>query len=176
MCASDEATMAEGGLSIPSASSSCSDTTHGPKTQLSFCRLVYHLERQRRLFYDRLLEQHGIGAPHVPVLALLWHDHGRDTQATLAEELGVDPATITRCLTRIEQLGYVTRDISARDTRAYLVKLTEPGRDAARAAVRASGAWNETLVTGWPDARRREALVAMSDMLANARRSHLEGD
>lgn len=48
--------------------------------------------------------------------------------STIARRLGVTPTAITGQITRLERLGYITRDIDPTDRRRIILKLTEKGR------------------------------------------------
>src|SRR5262245_21995749 len=52
----------------------------------------------------------------------------RRTAAELAEELGLDPAYLSRILRRFEQRRLITRERSTADARASLLDLTAQGR------------------------------------------------
>lgn len=50
------------------------------------------------------------------------------TMSALAAELGVQPPTVTKMVTRLATYGFVVRQTSERDGRLARVHLTEPGR------------------------------------------------
>jgi len=51
------------------------------------------------------------------------------TQSEVAEQLCVQPATVTRMLDRLERVGLVQRQVDMADQRVSRVYLTEVGRD-----------------------------------------------
>ncbi len=61
------------------------------------------------------------------VLKALAESDGR-TMGELAAELGVQPPTVTKMVTRLAAYGFVVRQTSDRDGRLARVFLTEPGR------------------------------------------------
>lgn len=151
------------------------ETTPGTAwAQESFGRLVYRLERHRRMHFDDALKPYGLTSPHGPLLALLWEGEGRDTQATMAEELSIDPATVTRGLRKLEELGYAHKEVSDRDSRAFRIVLTKTGREAAKAAWDAAREWNDAIGAGAggdSEERARELMRSMLESL-QARLGH----
>ena len=59
-------------------------------------------------------------------------EHGPEIQRRLAATLGVEAATLTRQLERLERDGLVAREPAAGDHRAMLVRLTDQGRSLLR--------------------------------------------
>lgn len=57
----------------------------------------------------------------------LWQNDGQ-TQAQLAEQLAVEPPTVTKMLQRMESAGLVTRKPDKQDRRAQRVYLTAKGK------------------------------------------------
>lgn len=133
--------------------------------QESFGRLVYRLERHRRMHFDRALKPYGLTSPHGPLLALLWEAKDRDTQATIAEELSIDPATVTRGLRKLEERGYARKEVSDRDSRAFRIVLTKSGRKAAKVAWDAAREWNDAVGAGAGGNSEEHARELMRSML-----------
>ena len=77
--------------------------------------------------YRPILEPYGLTHPQYLVMLALW---GRDPRSVkdLAEELRLEPATLSPLLKRLEVSGLVTRHRNERDERVLDVSLTETGR------------------------------------------------
>jgi DNA-binding MarR family transcriptional regulator len=90
-----------------------------------------HLMAQvSRLHHTRahaLLRDIGLHRGQPPLLFALWDEDGQ-SQAALAERLGIAPATLTRMVQRMERAGFVERRADPADERLSRVHLTEAGR------------------------------------------------
>lgn len=91
------------------------DTSVGYLTNLAGRLLVRELERQ--------LTPLGLSPGHMPVLLSLDDGEAR-TQKAVAELAGVEQATMTATLTRMERDGLVSRRPNPEDGRSTLVQLT----------------------------------------------------
>jgi DNA-binding MarR family transcriptional regulator len=91
-----------------------------------------HLLREVLLTYRRLLRQltaeTGLSGAQFEILRELALADGCSTVSTLARELGVDPAAVSRLVAGLQQLGLVSRARDERDKRRQPVILTEEGR------------------------------------------------
>lgn len=90
-------------------------------------KLLTGFSRLHFMRMQEILKPYGLypGQPHV-IMTLM--DRGGLTQTQIAEAVGRRPATITVMLSRLEESGLVTRDVSAEDRRCARVNLTEKGR------------------------------------------------
>jgi DNA-binding MarR family transcriptional regulator len=64
-------------------------------------------------------------------LLLLLHEHGEVSHATLQRRLGVDGATVTRLVKKLESEASVNRRLDPTDNRFTLVALTDSGKQIA---------------------------------------------
>ncbi|SMQ86050.1 DNA-binding transcriptional regulator, MarR family [Devosia lucknowensis] len=94
------------------------DTSVGYLTNWAGRLLVRELERH--------LAQIGLMPAHMPVLLAL--EHGEASQKTIAERAGVEQATMTATLNRMERDGLVSRRPNPDDGRSQLVTLTPAAR------------------------------------------------
>jgi MarR family transcriptional regulator, temperature-dependent positive regulator of motility len=67
------------------------------------------------------------------VLACVGESDGL-SQADIVEETGVDRSTIAELVRRMGKKGLLQRRRSKQDARAYIVKLTESGRETLKSA------------------------------------------
>jgi len=77
--------------------------------------------------YRPVLEPLGLTHPQYLVLLALWERSPR-TLGELAEELAMEPATLSPLLKRIESLGLITRRRDSADERRVGIHLTDAGR------------------------------------------------
>lgn len=94
------------------------ETSVGYLTNWAARLLVRELERQ--------LAPIGLTPAHMPVLLAL--ESGEASQKTIAERAGVEQATMTATLTRMERDGLVSRRPNPEDGRSQLVALTNRAR------------------------------------------------
>ena len=87
--------------------------------------LACKLHRQRA---EVLLSEIGLHVGQEMLLSGLWENEGI-TQTELAEYVGIQPATVTNMLQRLEREGIVDRKADFQDQRISRVYTTEKGRD-----------------------------------------------
>ncbi len=134
----------------------------------SYDRMVFYLDKARRCYLDGNLKPYGISSAHMPVLTYLWEGHDGDTQSVIAETINVDPATVTRVAQRLEELGYLKRVMSDRDSRALCLSLTETGWELADPARAISSAWTDEITAHLSPRRRQEILRALQRITVRA--------
>jgi MarR family transcriptional regulator for hemolysin len=100
--------------------------------------------------FDDALAAHGGNLATWLVLASL-AGGVRDSQRTIAADLGIEGATLTHHLHRLEAAGLVSRRRDDRDRRTQLVELTDTGRVQFRVLLGAVQAFDSDLRTGFSD-------------------------
>jgi len=85
---------------------------------------------------------------------------------TLAEQVGVDPSTMSRHVAVLDQAGYVTRAADPDDGRAQALSLTPAGREVMEKARAARHDLITEALAGWDDADRTR-LAALLGRLAD---------
>lgn len=91
-------------------------------------RLVAQLYRKNTKLVLENLEKLGIGSGQYFFMAELYRQDGI-TQEELTEKVFVDKATTARAIKKLEELGYVKREVSKIDRRAYNVYLTQKANE-----------------------------------------------
>lgn len=84
----------------------------------------------------------------------------------LAEHVGVDPSTMSRHVSVLDQAGYVTRAADPDDGRAQALSLTPAGREVMEKARAARHDLITDVLAGWDDADRTH-LAALLGRLAD---------
>jgi DNA-binding MarR family transcriptional regulator len=90
----------------------------------------------------RMLRKMGLTAARMDMLYVI-HKRGRyaTQQGALWRTLGVCPSVVSRMLKRLEQMGYVERNVVTNDTRRRTVRLTTKGRARILRAIRQFIGW-----------------------------------
>jgi DNA-binding MarR family transcriptional regulator len=127
-------------------------------------QLLIRAARAQRGQAARLLAPHGLYPGQEALLQALWDRDGR-TQADLAEELGVEPPTITKMLQRMEQADLVERTGDPEDRRALRVHLTARGKRLRPRVERALAELQSRTVAGL-SAREQAQLRALLERVA----------
>jgi DNA-binding MarR family transcriptional regulator len=82
-----------------------------------------------RLFARELSDEMGASGSQLALLRQMALAGGRSTVSSLARELAVDPAAVTRLVAGLTKLGLLAREQDGRDGRRRPVVLTSAGRD-----------------------------------------------
>ncbi|WP_136254667.1 MarR family winged helix-turn-helix transcriptional regulator [Onishia niordana] len=105
------------------------------------CFALYSTQLAMNKLYRRLLSELDLTYPQYLVMLVLWQ-HGQMSVSKIGEHLGLDSATLTPLLKRLESHGLVKRQRSSEDERRVDVSLTEAGvtlkkraRDVPKAAI-----------------------------------------
>lgn len=77
--------------------------------------------------YKPILDGYGLTYPQYLVLSVLWQQDGQ-TVGALADQLALEPSTVTPLLKRLEAAGFVQRARSKDDERKVIITLTERAR------------------------------------------------
>jgi DNA-binding MarR family transcriptional regulator len=89
--------------------------------------LLVQISKLHRSRAHTLLEELGLYRGQPPMLRALWEQEGQ-THGELADQLHVQPATITKMIQRMEKTGFVVRRSDPDDQRISRVYLTNAGR------------------------------------------------
>jgi DNA-binding MarR family transcriptional regulator len=83
-------------------------------------------------------------------------EHGPVRPSTLAEVLYLDLSTVSRQLAALETSGWIARDRDPDDRRAFLVRITDEGRQVLGVNLAARRAVLKDLLTDWSEDERME--------------------
>jgi DNA-binding MarR family transcriptional regulator len=131
--------------------------------------MVATIERSAHLiasYLDRALTGLAMTQAEAYVLAQL-HRRGPASIGELHREFGHKPSTLTSVLDRLENRGWVRREINPADRRSFVIQLTRPGRPAAREVTDVLDAL-ERRVAAAVTPRDLAGLQAVSESLATA--------
>lgn len=99
----------------------------------------------------RALSGIGLYRGQPPVLLMLSNSESGITQAQLAQELCVSPASVTVSLKRMEKAGLIERKPGENDARCNLVTLTDKGRVLLKEAEKLIGGIGERMFEGFSE-------------------------
>jgi DNA-binding MarR family transcriptional regulator len=91
------------------------------------CFAVYSTNLAYSRVYKPVLDALGLTYPQYVTIICLW-EQDNQTVKGLAENLFLEPSTITPMVKRLEAMGYVRRERDKDDERSVRVSLTEAGR------------------------------------------------
>jgi MarR family transcriptional regulator for hemolysin len=118
--------------------------------------------------FDGVLTAEGGSLPTWLVLAAVGGGL-RDSQRTIAGDLGIEGATLTHHLSRMEADGLVRRERDPQDRRALLVELTDEGRSRFGTLLTSVIAFDEQLRTGFTDDELVTLRALLGRLADNAR-------
>lgn len=90
------------------------------------CFTVYSSGMAIQRAYKPLLDAMGVTYPQYLVMNVLWKQDGR-TVGEIAEELALEPSTMTPLLKRLETAGLVRRSRNPDNERQVVITLTDAG-------------------------------------------------
>lgn len=130
---------------------------------------LHALARAHRARLGALLAPHGLHAGQDLLLLAVWDAPGL-RQAALAEQLGVEPPTVTRMVQRLERGGMIERRVDPHDGRVVLVYPTPRSRLLESTVRRAWTSLDELVIgaLGDTDAARLQRLAAAAILALTA--------
>ena len=121
--------------------------------------------RELRPYYLSLGLTVGQGQPRI--LRCLLANEGPMTQRELADVCYLDPTTMSRTLDRLQEAGLLSRQPHPDSRRAWLVDLTDTGREKAVEICARLAQWDEKLLTGFTQDELDLVQDALQRMLQN---------
>ncbi len=128
------------------------------------CFAVYSAGHAFTRAYKPLLDALGLTYPQYLVMIVLWEEDGQ-TVGQIGQRLLLDSSTLTPLLKRLESAGYVRRERNPADERQVRIRLTDPGQELHRQALkiptamvcacgRTAPSLRASMPTFWPCATR----------------------
>ncbi len=114
--------------------------------------LVYIMQKRMRRQMSAALDRDDITLEQYVVLYNLVDQDGIN-QKSLSHKVDKDQATLARILDILENRGYVVRQTTEKDRRAFLVYITDMGKAKVREIARRLGVVHNEIVEGIPEER-----------------------
>lgn len=115
--------------------------------QQSGLQVIQHLGQAYRAMQAAFSARVGHALPRWRILLAL-HEHGQCSQKMLAEQCRLDPASLTRLLQAMQQLGWITRSADQHDNRVTNASLTPIGQAVVNEALPRRAAFFEDALQG----------------------------
>lgn len=129
----------------------------------------------------RLLDNHYLGSAYTPtearVLYEIYECHGCNA-AHIAKEMNIDKSYLSRIIRSHEKNGFIIREISSEDSRAYHLYLTEAGVRLTEDFIQKSNEEVEEMIYTLPRENCLElihALDTVTDILKTAKKDKTQG-
>ncbi|GAA4342760.1 MarR family transcriptional regulator [Pigmentiphaga soli] len=116
-------------------------------TQQQGLETIHRLGRAYRAMQAAFSSRVGHALPRWRILLSLW-ESGPRSQKQLAERSQLDPASLTRQLHALQELGWIERRVDPQDNRLTNVSLTAAGRGVVDAAMPRRAAFFEEAMKG----------------------------
>ena len=144
-----------------------------PQANLEPAELVLRIYRLRDLLFSRsrgLIDAEGLSPAEFNTLAALRRQPPPHelTPSELSTSIAITTGGMTKALHKLEELGYVSRAISASDRRSRLVRLTPAGKARIEQAMASLLAHHKEHLDGVLDAPERASLIALLQKLLDA--------
>jgi DNA-binding MarR family transcriptional regulator len=127
-------------------------------------RMADNSRMLRRLFDERVRDL-GLTAAQARLLLSL-NRHAHENQAFHAEQLEVEPITLTRIIDRMEDAGWIERKACPNDRRARILHLTDKSRSIVSSLQDIVQVMFEDVLRGL-DQAQRQALLAMLEQIGS---------
>jgi DNA-binding MarR family transcriptional regulator len=128
-------------------------------------RLQLAAHRLRRVADRAVSAEVGLTTAQTSVLSVLVQD-GRASQREVARQLGVSEAAVTPMSRRLIAMGLVERSPDERDGRAWVLRISESGRQKLRRASARFGAVNRVLDAELSEAEVRSLVDCLDRVIA----------
>ncbi|MEG6504827.1 MarR family winged helix-turn-helix transcriptional regulator [Nitratidesulfovibrio sp. 1201_IL3209] len=132
---------------------------------------AYRVGQLRRLVLllaiERIAPLGPVGKGQIPFLAELFQGGDGVSQEELAEKLHFDKGAAARSLAKLEAAGLVTRTVNPRNRRQMVITLTPDAEKLREPFLAALRELTETMVRGFSDDEREQALGFLDRMIVN---------
>ena len=121
-----------------------------------FSSALHNTARLWRVALDARLKHLGMSQAGWMTIAMIAKAEAPPSQAELAAQLSVEPATMVAMIDRLEKAGFVARVTSETDRRVRHIHLTEAGNAAYAEVRKAANTYRTTVLEGIPADRLAE--------------------
>jgi DNA-binding MarR family transcriptional regulator len=129
--------------------------------------LIHSIHRYNVSYLFQKMEDLDIGPGQFHLLMMLNQQDGI-SQRSLSEMSHVDETTVARSIRRLVDGKYIVRDRDEGDQRAYVIRLTEKGRETITTLDEISKQFDRDIFDGFDESEREQAIYLMRRMVANA--------
>lgn len=128
-----------------------------------FTRVLHSTARSWRVALDARLKHLGISQAGWMAIAIIAKAREPLSQAELASQLSIEPATMVAMIDRLEKAGLVKRVASNTDRRVRHIHLTKTGEGVYAEVRKAADSYRADILSGVP----AEKLADLADLLEN---------
>lgn len=133
------------------------------------------LYRSGNIYLHKYFEKYNIGIGQYPFLIHLSHSEGV-TQEELSCKLFIDKGTTAKAIKKLEEEGYVRREVDEKDKRAYKVYITENGRKIIASIFQILHSWNDILTYDFSEEEKELTLKLLKRMNENKNKNMSKGE
>lgn len=138
--------------------------SNNPKCE-ALGKYISILYRQGNAFLTKKYSKYNIGSGQYMFLIQLYGKDGL-SQEELSSRLNIDKGTTARAIKKLEDEGYIIREIDEDDKRAYKIFLTEKAKEIREGFFKILGDWNNILTSGLT-AEEVEIVLKLMKKVAN---------
>ena len=97
------------------------------KLDNQLCFRLYQVSRNMTRFYQPFLEKFNLTYPQYIVMLVVFEHENIDFKA-LSDKVDLRTGTLTPMLKKLEEIGYINREVNRDDRRKMTVRITEKGK------------------------------------------------
>lgn len=114
-------------------------------TEQSMANYISSFYRLGASFLSKEYKDYGIGSGQYQFLFSLYIEDGV-SHDKLTEKMSVDKATTTRAIMKLEEEGYVKKELDEKDKRKYKIFLTDKAKDKKEEILSIGSDWEQRLI------------------------------
>lgn len=135
-------------------------------------RIISFLERRRRRFMNEGLRAYGLHGTMFMYIVTLDNFPG-SSQDFLSEHLSIDKSNVARTAKRLENEGFIVREVSSFDRRQYCMYLTDKGKEVLPLIRSLLNEWSVQASAGLSPESKALAVDVLAQMLFNVTSENL---
>lgn len=131
-------------------------------------KLISELSRAAHIYFHNEFKKYNIG--HAQIRTLLYIAHNENfTQKELVNILNLDKSSITSQIQILEKNGYIIREISDKDARIQIIRISDKTRKILPSLLSVFESWTDTILDGFDAEERIEIFKYLEKMKTNAK-------